>query len=107
MKTQSHDSRQRSVQPSAEDLPPPVRSCVGCGIKQSQRVMLRIAAHEGVEPVVDTGYSAPGRGAYLCRKSTCVDSAFKRHALERTLKLKQSISATLKDTIRQIVEQGS
>lgn len=90
--------------PSVSGLQPPIRTCVGCGRKASQRTLLRIAAHEGVSPAVDGSYCAPGRGAYLCRSLVCVEKAFRRQALERSLKFKGSIPATIKEEIRQVIQ---
>ena len=58
--------------------------------------MLRIAAGPHGEPGVDVQYCAAGRGAYLCRTQACLERAFTRRALERALKLKNSVGAGLK-----------
>ena len=75
------------------------RTCVGCGARREQREMIRIAAMPGVAPVVDIMFKAPGRGAYLCRDVACIEKALKRRAIERALKLKNGIPASLRDDI--------
>jgi len=81
------------------------RTCVGCGARREQREMLRIAAVPGAAgvpgavPVVDNVFKAPGRGAYLCREVACIEKALKRRAIERSLKLKSGVPASLRDDI--------
>ena len=75
------------------------RTCVGCGARKEQREMLRVAAVSGGAPVVDTEFKAPGRGAYLCRDVACTEKALKRRAIERALKLKNGVPASLRDDI--------
>ena len=84
----------------------PLRTCVGCGAKKSQRELLRVATNEAGEPVVDVKYSAPGRGAYLCRMKSCVERALARRAVERSLKLKTSLGAGLKAELeKQLIDR--
>ena len=78
----------------------PERTCVACGTKRPQKAMLRLAASAGAEPVLDVSGRAPGRGAYVCREESCVETAFKRRALERALKLTCGLSPSLKDVLR-------
>jgi len=85
-------------------IPTPIRTCVGCGAKQAQRAMLRIASHDGGMPVLDLTYHAVGRGAYLCRAGRCVERAWARRALERSLKLKQPAPAALKNEVIRMFE---
>jgi len=63
--------------------------------------MLRLAASAGGELVVDRRYSAPGRGAYLCRIKSCGERARARRAIERSLKLKNSIGNQLRIELEQ------
>ena len=88
------------------DQNPPLRTCAGCGLKQSQRAMWRVAAPNGAEPVVDLRYRAAGRGAYLCRDAACLEQALKRRALERSLKLKQALTPALVAELRRALAGG-
>jgi len=45
--------------------PVPIRTCVGCGRRDSQRALIRFVATLAV------GRSLPGRGAYLHRRQDC------------------------------------
>jgi len=53
--------------------------------------------------MVDSLFRAPGRGAYLCRQAGCVEKAWKRRALERALKLKNTVPASLRDDIMKVL----
>lgn len=93
--------------PASSDLQFPIRTCVGCGSKSPQRALLRVASQAGAPPQLDLAFRAPGRGAYLCRHARCVEQAFKRRALERTLKLKQRAPMTLKTELEKMLADGS
>ncbi|MBV9469396.1 MAG: YlxR family protein [Abitibacteriaceae bacterium] len=90
-------------QTASSDLQLPIRTCVGCGAKRPQRVMLRVASYKGAVPVLDRSYRSPGRGAYLCCQASCMEQAFKRHALERSLKIKPGGTAALKAEIEKVL----
>ncbi|QTX31203.1 YlxR family protein [Aminithiophilus ramosus] len=66
------------------------RTCVGCGEENPKREMFRVARDSAGGVAIDTSGRAPGRGAYLCRKRSCVESARKRNALARTLRVSLS-----------------
>lgn len=66
----------------------PIRTCAGCGGKFDQSTLMRLASHDGALPTVDEKRQAPGRGVWLCRKSACVERAWQRQAITRSLKLK-------------------
>lgn len=93
-------------QPASSDLQFPIRTCVGCGAKRPQRSLLRIASYARAVPVLDRSYRAPGRGAYLCCQASCVERALKRHALERSLKIKPGGHAALKADIEKALADG-
>lgn len=68
----------------------PMRRCIGCMESKEKNQLVRIAVYEGVITVDTTG-RAKGRGAYLCKDSSdCLEKAYKRRALERSL----SVSVT-------------
>ncbi len=63
----------------------PQRTCVGCRTVQPKRQMVRIVrSPEGVR--VDETGKAAGRGAYLCRRRSCWETALKRRALDHALR---------------------
>lgn len=63
----------------------PQRRCVGCMISKDKNELVRIAAYEGCISV-DFDGRAKGRGCYICRNnSECLEKAYKRRAIERSL----------------------
>jgi hypothetical protein len=60
----------------------PERTCAGCGRKALQPELVRFAAREGR---LVAGRTAPGRGAYTCRRLACFERAVTRRAFNRVL----------------------
>jgi predicted RNA-binding protein YlxR (DUF448 family) len=54
----------------------PVRTCVGCGMRDARAALVRFVASEG-RLALDLEARAPGRGAWLHRRPECW-SAFER-----------------------------
>ena len=63
----------------------PMRTCVGCRVRDERAVLVRVVLVDGHLQVDDAG-SAHGRGAWLHRGDTCVAIAVKRKALGRALR---------------------
>ena len=78
MRTRRHD-------PGPLALPrTPLRTCVGCGGKASQRELVRLRVVEGrIE--VDRARSG-GRGAWLHAAGACLERALKRKAMSRAFR---------------------
>jgi len=70
----------------------PVRTCVGCGRKAPQPELMRYVA-EGRALRPDPERGRPGRGAYTCRRRSCVERAASRRAFARTLRRNVDIPA--------------
>ncbi len=84
--------------------PIPQRTCVGCRTVQDKRAMVRIVrTTEGTVQVDPTGKLA-GRGAYLCQRKGCWETALKRHSLEHALKTTLDVEtrAALRDYAQQL-----
>ncbi|HYY10232.1 MAG TPA: YlxR family protein [Kineosporiaceae bacterium] len=84
-------SGESAGQPSRDQGPEqgPVRTCVGCRVRASRSVLLRVVAVEaGGEVVVapDPRHRLPGRGAWLHPDPTCLDLAERRRAFPRALR---------------------
>ncbi|MEF2978177.1 YlxR family protein [Subtercola sp. YIM 133946] len=76
----------------------PVRTCVGCRARAEKSSLLRIvvqttaagqrrALAQNPVLVVDEAAVLPGRGAYVHPTQACFDSAVKRRAFARALRL--------------------
>lgn len=59
---------------------------MGCHGKAEKRDLIRVARSRGGRLFVDSGGTAPGRGAYVHRDRTCLDLALARGALSRALR---------------------
>jgi hypothetical protein len=59
--------------------------CAGCRERAPKKELIRIVRTPTGEVIADARDKAPGRGAYICRKSTCLKKAQKSRALERML----------------------
>ena len=68
-----------------QELTPPVRTCVGCGKKQTKALLQRVVLDEKNQPLLDRPQHAPGRGAYVCGPG-CLGAAVKRKAFQRAVK---------------------
>ena len=62
----------------------PMRQCVGCRTMIPKKEMIRIVRSPEGEISLDFRGKKPGRGAYVCPKSECLEKAKKQKALERT-----------------------
>ena len=63
----------------------PQRKCVGCQQMKEKPQLLRVLRRENGSIVLDLTGKVNGRGAYLCRSSSCLETAMARKGLERSL----------------------
>lgn len=62
----------------------PRRTCVGCRTTRFKDELLRLAATpDGVR--ADPAARLPGRGAYVCPTTACIETAAHRNAVRRAL----------------------
>ena len=60
------------------------RMCVVCREMKSKEELIRVVKMpDGA--VIDESFKAQGRGAYICKKSECINMARRRKAFERSL----------------------
>jgi predicted RNA-binding protein YlxR (DUF448 family) len=67
------------------------RTCVGCRERGDSRLMLRFVVDSEGSLQLDATRNATGRGAWICAKPQCLDSALNRRAFSRSFR--QSITA--------------
>ncbi len=65
-----------------------MRMCVSCREMQPKKELMRVVRTPEGAVVLDATGRANGRGAYLCKKSACLEKAIKSRALERALETK-------------------
>lgn len=64
----------------------PLRKCLGCQEQFDKRDLLRVVKNKEGEISLDMTGKQNGRGAYICKKKSCLEAAIKNHGLERSLK---------------------
>ena len=55
----------------------PIRTCIGCRCKFSQKELLRFVCYKGDTLEMEQVDKLPGRGVYVCRSESCIEEAFK------------------------------
>ena len=64
----------------------PERFCLGCQQSLPKKSLVRIVRSPEGEFSVDITGKMPGRGAYICPKTECLEKAQKSRGLERSFK---------------------
>lgn len=79
----------------------PERMCVGCMEMKPKKELIRIVKNKEDEISIDITGKKPGRGAYICRNTSCLESAFKTKRLEKNLshRIDEQIYLKLKEEI--------
>ena len=63
----------------------PMRQCLGCREMKQKKELIRVVRTPEGEISLDFRGKVPGRGAYVCPSSACLEKAIKIRALERAL----------------------
>src|SRR5438445_5617919 len=61
----------------------PLRTCVACRVSKPKRELLRVVRTLDGHIELDASGKKAGRGAYLCAKLSCWETALKRKRLEQ------------------------
>ena len=85
--------RPAGVDSGTASLEGPVRTCVGCRVRDAKPALLRVVVLDGVL-TVDPRRRLPGRGASVHPDPVCVDLADKRRAFPRALRVPGPLDAT-------------
>lgn len=63
----------------------PMRQCIGCREMKPKSELVRIVRSPDGEILLDLSRKVNGRGAYFCRNRNCLETAFRKRAVERVL----------------------
>ena len=63
----------------------PIRQCVACRQHKEKPQLARIVRTSDGKVVYDGRGKVPGRGAYICKSTACLEKAIKSRALSRAL----------------------
>jgi predicted RNA-binding protein YlxR (DUF448 family) len=66
----------------------PMRMCTGCMEMKPKKELIRIVKNKEGEVSMDLIGKKPGRGAYICKKTDCLDKAIKSKRLDKNLEVK-------------------
>jgi predicted RNA-binding protein YlxR (DUF448 family) len=82
----------------------PQRQCVGCKEMKNKTEMIRVVRTPEGEFCIDETGRKNGRGAYICRSSSCLKASISNHGLERSLhtKLPDGIYQQLEEEMSRI-----
>ncbi len=83
----------------------PMRKCTGCQEMKSKKELIRVVRNDEGEFSLDTTGKKPGRGAYICNSTECLEKAFKSKGLERSFKSK--VPEDIYDQLKQQLERSS
>lgn len=76
----------------------PLRSCIACRRKAPKRDLIRVVRTPEGRLEIDARGKRQGRGAYLCRKWQCCETALQPGRLSQALK--HAVNATEVETLR-------
>lgn len=63
----------------------PVRTCISCGTKRDKKELIRLMLDGQGLLVLDDG-KGRGRGAYVCKNSSCLENLKKGNRLSRSFR---------------------
>jgi predicted RNA-binding protein YlxR (DUF448 family) len=64
----------------------PTRTCIGCGEAKDKRDLVRLVRTPSGDVEVDPSGKTNGRGAYLCSRQECFETAASRARISAALK---------------------
>ena len=81
----------------------PQRTCIGCGQQKDKRDLIRVVKNNQGEIFLDKSGKEPGRGAYICDNTECLERLIKSRKLEKSFKMKieDNIYNKLKEMIKE------
>ena len=82
----------------------PMRQCLGCREMKPKKELVRVVRSPEGEISLDFRGKAPGRGAYLCPNTACLQKARKAKALERSFDT--AITSEIYDALLERMEAG-
>ena len=82
----------------------PMRQCLGCRKMKPKKELIRIVRSAEGTLNLDAKGKMPGRGAYLCHDTACLEKAVKSKAVERALEvpLSEDILANLRTQMENV-----
>ena len=92
----------------------PIRTCVVCRETDAKKSLIRVVRQKSPDGsstvLVDRTGKANGRGAYVCNRLDCVETALKQRRLERSLHISavpEEFAEQLRSAVETAVAPGS
>lgn len=81
----------------------PNRTCIGCGTQKPKKELVRIVKNQAGEIKLDKTGKLPGKGAYICDSTECLEKTIRFKKIEKAfeMKIEESIYEDLRETINQ------
>lgn len=74
------------------------RKCVGCGELKSRNKLIKITKeHKSGDIVIAPNSKTFGRSVYLCYNQRCINDAFKKNRLNKSLKTNKDVKGLLNE----------
>ncbi|MBQ7126427.1 YlxR family protein [bacterium] len=74
------------------------RKCVGCGELKSRNELIKITKeHKSGDIVIAPNSKTFGRSVYLCYNQRCINDAFKKNRLNKSLKTNKDVKGLLNE----------
>lgn len=79
----------------------PQRMCLGCQEMKPKKELIRVVKNSEGTIKVDLTGKAPGRGAYICKSTECLEKAIKSKRFEKAFetKISDDIFARLREEL--------
>ncbi len=81
-----------------------MRKCAGCGEMREKKKLLRVVHTPDGEFALDFTGKKSGRGVYVCKSEACLEEAYKKKGLERSLKC--AVPQDIYENLRELLKQG-
>lgn len=65
----------------------PVRTCIGCGLSTDKRDLVRVVRSPEGDVELDVSGKANGRGAYVCARDECFETAVRKRKINAALRV--------------------
>lgn len=82
----------------------PLRMCTGCGEHKPKKELVRVVKSPEGEITLDISGKKPGRGAYICPETACLQKARKARRLEKAFSCQ--IPETVYDAMEKELTDG-
>jgi predicted RNA-binding protein YlxR (DUF448 family) len=81
-----------------------MRMCIGCREMKPKKELIRVVKSPEGEITIDQKGKAPGRGAYLCGSSACINKAANSKLLEKAFS--QKIEEEVYEKLKAYLNEG-